>query len=337
MKTITLNGARDVSVIETEFDSGLDQSVLMRVISSGMCAADKHLWSGNHPWELSFPIVPGHELFGEVVEVDDNLGVAFPVGSKIAVEVIVPCYECEFCKIELFNMCVEKRHFGNAYKGGFAEYVQLPKGARIHRFRGPIDDRIGGLAESMANAIYCLQRGQVKSKDSVLILGMGSIGACLAMYLKIARDDVRVTVLTSSLEKQEILKDRKIDFVTPTNIEANLNRFDVVFETSGFEGNLRSGLEMVKPRGIFVLYGVFAEAVSVDINQIGEFKELTVVGGHLASGASFEEALDFLLKYQQDLGFLISNIVGFNNFSSAFDSPKINLFKTIFQPSLERN
>jgi threonine dehydrogenase-like Zn-dependent dehydrogenase len=337
MKTISLNGTRDVSVIDAELDTWFDQSILMRVISSGLCAADKHLWAGNHPWKLTFPIVPGHELFGEVVEVDENLSDAFPVGSKIAVQVIVPCYECEFCEVALFNMCSKKRHFGSTYKGGFAEYVKLPKGARIHKFRGPIEDRIGGLAESMANAIYCVHRSKLKSKDSTLILGMGSIGASLAMYLKNERDDVRVTVLTSSLEKQDILTEHGIDFVSSANIESNLNRFDVVFETSGFPGYLQSGLKMIRPRGIFVQYGVFEGPVSVDLNQIGEFKELTMIGGHLANDASFEESLDFLMKNQQKLGFLISNVVGFNNFASAFDSPKMNLFKTIFQPSYEGN
>ena len=70
-----------------------------------------------------------------------------------------------------------------------------------------------------------------------------------------------------------------------------------------------------------------------EFNQVSEFKELTLIGGHLADDASFDLSVNFLTKYQNELDYLISNIVGFENFISAFSDSKFSQFKTIFQPT----
>jgi hypothetical protein len=58
-----------------------------------------------------------------------------------------------------------------------------------------------------------------------------------------------------------------------------------------------------------------------------------LIGGHLADDASFELSISFLTKHQNELDYLISNIVGFENFTSAFSNSQFSQFKTIFQPS----
>ena len=120
MKTISLNSPGSVSVIDQEVDQSFTTMAVLRVISSGVCAADSYLWSGNHPWDISYPIVPGHEIFGEVIEVDSSADGNLEVGSKVAVQVNVPCYQCELCKKSKFNMCAVRKHFGSTFKGSFA-------------------------------------------------------------------------------------------------------------------------------------------------------------------------------------------------------------------------
>ena len=107
----------------------------------------------------------------------------------------------------------------------------------------------------------------------------------------------------------------------------------MVFETSGFAGNFKAGLIALKPTGTAVIYGVFQEEMLFDFNQVSEFKELTLIGGHLADDASFDLSVEFLTKNQGELKYLISNVVGFENFTSAFSDSKFSEFKTIFQPT----
>ena len=337
MKSIVLHAPNDLRVEDLPADVTFSEIATMRVISSGICAADTYLWSGDHPWEISYPIVPGHELFGELIAVDDEHKESFPVGSKVAVQVLVPCYSCELCRKGIFNMCLSKKHFGSSFRGAFSELVAIPKGARMHRYSKYIDEAVGGLSETMANAIYCSKRAGVTGQESVLILGMGSIGACLTEYLLKTFPQMKITVLTSSSEKLKILRDLGVKGTTLAELERSGEGFDTVFEVSGVEKNLQVGVQKLKARGTLMIYGVFRNPGMFDFNQIGEFKELLVIGGHLADDYSFEAAVDFLSLHQQDLKKLISKIVDFSNFESAF-APKSNTqFKVIFQPRMEKS
>ena len=332
MKTITLNGPGSVSVIDQEIDQTFERMAVLRVISSGVCAADSYLWSGNHPWNISYPIVPGHEIFGEVIALNSSVETNLEIGTKVAVQVNVPCYECELCEKKKFNMCSVRKHFGSTFKGSFAEEIALPIGSRVHTYQDHIDDLIGGLSETMANAIYCSRRTQLQDEESVLILGMGSIGACLAQYLKSSYPNLKITALTSSDEKKLVLEKLGIKHVSLGEIELIRDSCDVVFETSGHAENFKAGLDSLKPTGRAVIYGVFQKEMIFDFNQVSEFKELTLIGGHLADDNAFETSIEFLTKYQDNLKYLVSNVVGFENFYSAFSNPKFSQFKTIFQP-----
>jgi 2-desacetyl-2-hydroxyethyl bacteriochlorophyllide A dehydrogenase len=333
VKTISLNGPGSVSVIDQEIDQTFTPMAVLRVISSGVCAADSYLWSGNHPWDISYPIVPGHEIFGEVIELDSSKAGKLEIGSKVAVQVNVPCYQCELCKKNKFNMCTVRKHFGSTFKGSFAEKIALPVGSRVHSYTSEIDDLIGGLSETMANAIYCSRKIQPQKSDSVLILGMGSIGACLAHYLKTSYPDLKITVLTSSNEKRYLLEKLGIGHVSLAQMTDINDSFDVIFETSGYAENFKAGLAGLKPTGTAVIYGVFQEQMLFDFNQVSEFKELTLIGGHLADDTAFDLSVEFLSKNQNELKYLISNVVGFDDFTSAFSDPSFSQFKTIFQPS----
>ena len=333
MKTISLNGPGSVAVIDQEVDQSFVMMAVLRVISSGVCAADSYLWSGNHPWDISYPIVPGHEIFGEIIELAPSATGDLKVGSKVAVQVNVPCHQCELCKKGKFNMCTVRKHFGSTFLGSFAEKIAIPAGARVHSYTSEINDLIGGLSETMANAIYCSRKIDLNNDDSVLILGMGSIGACLAHYLKRTHPQVKITVLTSSEEKRELLSKLEIGSTSLAEIEKFKDSFDVVFETSGFAGNFKAGLTAVKPTGTAIIYGVFQEEMLFDFNQVSEFKELTLIGGHLADDVSFDLSIDFLTQHQEELDYLISNVVGFENFTTAFSDSRFSQFKTVFQPT----
>lgn len=335
MKTISLNSPGSISVIDQEVDQSFASMAVLRVISSGICAADSYLWSGNHPWDISYPIVPGHEIFGEVVEIDSSIDGNLEIGSKVAVQVNVPCYKCELCKISKFNMCTTRKHFGSTFMGSFAEKISLPIGSRVHSYTSEIDDLIGGLSETMANAIYCSRKISLQKVTSVLVLGMGSIGACLAHYLKSTYPNLVITVLTSSEEKRELLNKLGLGRLSLNEIGKVQDSFDVIFETSGYSENFKAGLTALKPTGTAIVYGVFQERMLFDFNQVSEFKELTLIGGHLADDAAFNLSVEFLTKHQNELQYLISNVVGFENFTSAFSDSRFSQFKTVFQPSLK--
>jgi 2-desacetyl-2-hydroxyethyl bacteriochlorophyllide A dehydrogenase len=333
LKTVSLEAPGSIAIVDQSCDNSFEKMAVLRVISSGICAADAYLWSGHHPWNISYPIVPGHEIFGEIIELAADASNDLALGSKVTVQVNVPCYTCESCNKKRFNMCLKRMHFGSTLKGSFAEQISIPFGARVHTYSNSIDDSIGGLSETMANAIYCSKKVEIVGHEKVLILGMGSIGACLVHYLKSTFVNLQITVLTSSIEKKKILQNFGIEAVSLSEMDQISDIFDVIFETSGYIENFKAGIKALKPNGKAMVYGVFQSEMSFDFNQISEFKELTLIGGHLANDEAFDLSVQFLAAHQNNLHYLISNIVSFSDFTSAFSNPKFFQFKTLFQPN----
>ena len=84
-------------------------------------------WSSNvlgdelQPSWVKAPFIPGHEFFGRVAEVGENVK-DYKVGDRIIADQIVPCGECRFCKTGHYWMCQPHNIFGfqNANNGGMA-------------------------------------------------------------------------------------------------------------------------------------------------------------------------------------------------------------------------
>ena len=71
------------------------------------------------------PLVLGHEIAGEVVEVGDGVS-DFQLGDRVFASHHVPCGKCRYCLAGHQSVCdlLRTTHFD---PGGFAEYVRVPK------------------------------------------------------------------------------------------------------------------------------------------------------------------------------------------------------------------
>lgn len=94
--------------------------LLMRVEASGICGSDVMEWYRIQ----KAPLVLGHEVAGEVVEVGKDVQ-TFKEGDRIVVDHHVPCNTCPYCLSGHHTACDTLRRT-NFDPGGFAEYVRLP-------------------------------------------------------------------------------------------------------------------------------------------------------------------------------------------------------------------
>lgn len=56
---------------------------------------------------------------------------------------------------------------------------------------------------------------------------------------------------------------------------------DVYIEASGSEKSVKQGMKAIRFQGRYVQFGVFPDEISVDWNDIGDGKEITIYGSHL--------------------------------------------------------
>jgi propanol-preferring alcohol dehydrogenase len=95
--------------------------VLLRVRACAVCRTDLHVVDG----ELGYPghpVVPGHEIVGEVVRAAP--GVALAPGTRLGVAWLGwTCGRCDYCTSGRENLCDAARFTGWQLDGGYAEHV----------------------------------------------------------------------------------------------------------------------------------------------------------------------------------------------------------------------
>ncbi len=112
--------------------------VLLRVLACGVCRTDLHILEGELPPHRS-PVVPGHQIVGEVVALGAGAELVAPGGAPGARplaegdRVGVPWLHqtdgtCRFCRRGDENLCEHALFTGWDVDGGFAEYTVAPAG-----------------------------------------------------------------------------------------------------------------------------------------------------------------------------------------------------------------
>lgn len=281
---------------------------LVAVEAAGVCAADRMLWRGDGPWPgLRWPCTPGHELVGRDVA----------TGERLTAEVMVPCGRCIRCRADRSNLCPNGTHLGSGVPGAFAERLALPAGARVHPVPDRLPTRAAVLAEPMACALHAVRRAGVRSGDTVAVLGVGAVGA-LALHAARAEGAGRVIAVTRSTERSALAVELGADEAVTADAAAP-DSADAVVECSGDPGAAALALTLAAPGGRICLYGVYRSPAHLDLNQIAEFKELTVTGGHLAPGC-FPDAVRLLDTVAADR--LVTAVRSLDGFRAALQPPE---------------
>ena len=119
--------------------------VLVRVRACGVCRTDLHVFDGEIP--ARYPIVPGHEIVGEVLRT--GVGVeGFVPGMRVGVPWLgQACGACAYCREGRENLCDHPEFTGATRDGGYATHAV----ADAH-FCFPLPD---GLSDLEAAPLLC--------------------------------------------------------------------------------------------------------------------------------------------------------------------------------------
>lgn len=107
------------------------RQVVIRVGACGICGTDLHIADAHFP-PTPYPIVPGHEFAGEIVELGPDVPGGWQAGDRVAVDPSLFCGYCGPCRAGRGNLCENWGATGDTVDGAFAEYVAVPS-ANCHR------------------------------------------------------------------------------------------------------------------------------------------------------------------------------------------------------------
>jgi alcohol dehydrogenase len=150
--------------------------VLIAVRRCGICGTDLKITSGALDGITSVPLIPGHEMAGEVVEVGPGASREL-LGTRCGVYFYLPCGDCPECRRGHENVCRTIRRLGFEKDGGYAECVVVPAYGVC-----PIKESVSFSVAAVAtdailtpyHALYSV--AAVRPQERVLILGAGGLG-----------------------------------------------------------------------------------------------------------------------------------------------------------------
>jgi D-arabinitol dehydrogenase (NADP+) len=313
---------------------------LLRVIQTGVCGTDEHLLHGG--FIAKFPLIPGHEIVGEVKDVDavNGTGGRFGKDSNV-VDNTVLCGECNACREGKDLFCERFGSLGCNMPGGFAEYVVV-RASKLYPI-GNLDPDVAVFAEPTACAVHGVDILDLAPASDVLIFGAGPTGLILSQLLRTA-GAARVTVAAPTAAKLEVAQALganhtvQISRVDPGASEAELREiaptgFDAVIEATGSTAVLELAISLTKTGGTVLVYGLAAEDATASIKPYEIFSRELTIRGSFAQAHCIGRALFALQTGSVRTEGLITSKVALGEFERAIanlhDSSEI---KTIVVP-----
>ncbi|KAI9511620.1 NADP+-dependent D-mannitol dehydrogenase [Russula earlei] len=273
MKALWYNSPRNFVIKDVPIPQIKDDEVLLK----GVCGTDGHIHDGE--FTSSFPLIPGHEAVGHIVELGKDVK-GFAIGDRCVADVGITCDNCFYCRRGQSLLCENFRARGVSSEGGFAEYIAYPlhKLYKIHN----LTDEEATLLEPAACAIHGLDKLNPPVGVDVLLIGAGPTGLILAQLLKL-NGASKVTLAANKGIKMDIAKQLdaadeyiELDRQNPERQWAKLKEdspygFDVVVEATGVEKLANDAINYVRRGGTLMIYGVYENKALIRI--IGSFSQ----------------------------------------------------------------
>lgn len=270
------NSSPGVAVKQVPIPSPKKDEALVKIKATSICGTDLgvynwNLWARSH---LSPPKVLGHEIVGEVVEVNSDI-TELKSGDLVSSETHIYCDNCQQCKAGNRHVCENMLLFGISRDGGFAQYATIPL-KTVWKNDPALSLEAMVVQEPLGNAVHAVTKAGVEDKV-VGIFGLGPIGICAGLVAK-EYGAKRIFAVEPSKYRRELAQKMGILEVYPSFRQNLSKQADVVFEMSGSEVAINSSLETAKAGGKIMIFGIPKDAVNIDLGKYIINKELTLKG-----------------------------------------------------------
>ncbi|HLY24962.1 MAG TPA: L-threonine 3-dehydrogenase [Aggregatilineales bacterium] len=248
--------------------------VLVKVMAGSICGTDLHIYNWDE-WaqqRLKPPLIVGHEITGEVVEVASDVD-SVKVGQLCSLESHVVCNHCFYCRTGREYICENTKIIGVDRDGGFADYIAIPsQNVWPNPTSTPL--QIAVLEENLGNAIHAVMAQDVGGKF-VLVTGCGPVGLMAITVAKavgaravFATDISQYRLdLAHKMGADRVLDATKEDVVAIIHELTDHEGVDVLLEMSGAPSAIKQGFAALKSGGAAALLGLVSAPFSFDVNE----------------------------------------------------------------------
>lgn len=298
---------KDLAPLSIERREPRPDDVVIEVLYCGVCHTDLHI-ARNHAGRTSYPVVPGHEIIGRVLETGRAV-TRFNAGDTVGVGCMVDsCQLCQPCLGGYEQHCEEgatftynskDRHDHMPTYGGYSDRVVVTENFVLSVPEG-LDP--AGAAPLLCAGITTwepLRQWNVREGSKVAVIGLGGLGH---MALKLARAmGAEVTLFTRSPGKESDARRLGAHNVILSTDTAQMGsvkgRFDLIIDTVPYAHDVNPYLPTLTFNGALVLVGYMGPLADPVAAGSLVYGRRALAGSFIGGVAATQEMLDFCAQH----------------------------------------
>lgn len=265
MRAIEFHGDERLELVERPDPAPAAGQLLIAPSAVGICGTDVEIFEGSLAYFrmgiAEYPIVPGHEWTGVVVDVGEGV-TGFTPGDQVVGEVAIGCGVCVRCQAGRSHLCARRTETGIVHMDGAMASRMVFPAAYAHVV--PFSSRQAALVEPTSVALHGVTRGKVAGQH-VVVIGIGPIGL-LAAQIARAHGAASVTVSDTREDRMTLaaslgftpFEGRAAEWDDPvaTAAGATFDGPDVALLCAGGPGAIAAAFAAVRPGGTVVALGL---------------------------------------------------------------------------------
>jgi 6-hydroxycyclohex-1-ene-1-carbonyl-CoA dehydrogenase len=304
MKAIRLVGSGSLELQDLPRPEPRAGDVLVRVAGCGVCHTDIGFWRDGVPTRHAAPLTLGHEVSGVVVDAD--AAHRDWIDREVIVPSVIPCGECDLCRVGRGNACRKQLMPGNDMDGGFAEFIAVPA-----RGLCPVEERgvyrlsdLSVVADAVTTPYQAIVRSGLEPGGLAIVVGAGGVGG-YAIQIAAARGARVVAIDVDAARLDAVaghgvslaLSSASLDFkALKKEIAARAREWGIashgwkIFECSGTTGGQETAFGLLGHAGTLMVVGFTLGKIEIRLGNLMAF-DATVQGTWGCRPELYPEAL----------------------------------------------
>ncbi|MET3616271.1 L-iditol 2-dehydrogenase [Rhizobium aquaticum] len=293
MRALVYAGPHRMEVRDEPVPVPNSEELLVRIEACGICGSDMHVYHGKDPTRPPSTVL-GHEAAGTVVS-------GARAGERVAVNPLVTCDECDFCRAGHTQLCRNRQIISRDPRpGAFAEYIAIPpRNLTVLPAGMPIAE--AALAEPMAVSWHAVKLGlkalrKPLDKAIACVIGGGPIGLCAELVLGLHGANRLYLCEPNAVRRTRAEKEALSDIVVyaPDGPGGPArDSVDLVIDCVGSVESRAAACRMAGRGGVIICVGVLHFGGGLDDRKI-LMDELAVAGAYCYTAEEFADVVKAL-------------------------------------------
>ncbi|SUZ32055.1 Sorbitol dehydrogenase [Roseibaca ekhonensis] len=333
MDALVLTAPREFGIQEIPIPTPETDEVLCKVDTTFICGTDPHIIQGDFPgfWPKEFPLVPGHEWSGTVVETGSRANaLGWREGDRVCAISHVGCGYCHNCMTGRFNICLNYGHperghrqHGHYTPGAYAQYM-CASVKSLYRIPDDMSLEYAACVDPLSIALYTVNRTRIQPGDDILIMGTGPQGLMAMLCAKaVGAGRIYVAGHGARLRLAEDLGAIGIDYRSSDVAKTVRDMTDGlgvprVCECAGTATSIRQACDAAGKGGVVSVIGIPHEDVSLPLKRM-VLDEVEIVGNR-ANPNTAQAAIALMSEGRVDLSPLMTHRFPLSQFAGALET-----------------